>query len=1088
MSSDGVTRISVEISGSEISFETGRMAKQASGAVVVRQGDTMVLCTAVAGSVRDVDFLPLTVDVEERMYASGKIPGSFFKREGRPGEKGTLTARMIDRPIRPLFPKEWRYDTQLVAIPLSIDHEHPYDILAMNGASTALMISDIPLPTPVGAVRIGKIDGNFVVNPNEADLLADSENASDLDLIVAGTEEAILMVEAGANEIPEAEILDALDIAHAEIKKLCALQRELAEKVGKEKKVFETIGVDAAVLDAIRSSHGSALEAATQVEDKLDRQDATKAVEQQILEQHAPAAGESASEDQLVEAKQKRAAVQMAFDKLEKSIIRERIAVDKKRPDGRGADEIRDISIEVGVTPRTHGSALFTRGQTQALSVVAMGTLKEEMRLDTLGLETKKYYWHHYNFPPFSVGEAGRMGGVKRRDIGHGALAERALAPMVPSIEEFPYSIRVVSDILESNGSSSMASVCGSSLSLMDAGVPIKRPVAGIAMGLIKEGEDYIVLTDIAGVEDHLGDMDFKVAGTERGITALQMDIKITGVTFDILRDALSQAKNARTFILGKMADTIGSPREQLSQFAPRIQTIQIDPSQIGLLIGKGGETIRGLADEFESQIDVNDDGQVLIYSANGELGDALVERVRVMMKEVEVGDEYVGKVVKTTTFGAFIELSKGTDGLLHISNVSPGQRVESVEDVLNKGDEINVRVVEVDRERGRIGLRLADDPDIAGKSVEELAGVGTGGGAGAGADVRRATAVGATGRSVTAAPGDRAATAAERSAAAPAPDNHAGFRRASGHRARAQRALGGARLLDRHRIGRRVRRPGGHLAPARAHAVSRHRALRLAGDRPDLRRDGRRGQRGHRQGIDVAVHARARRPSAARLRGDGRHGLPSALRRAGDRARGRARGDRDVRRRPAGQGLRRARRGRVRRAPARARGDRHRGGRRRRLARAAGGLPRGALRAAEPRHRRRRLARARRARADGDDARSSARAGLQRPAGGRRAFAPGFERTGLRAPRALRGEGHRAVPRMRRRRRAGARGRAALCAARARRRARRDVLLAAVPGGARAPWPRLLGLLLLQPLRALRRDRPVRGHAPGQPRRRRSR
>jgi polyribonucleotide nucleotidyltransferase len=740
MSSDGITRVSVEISGSEISFETGRMAKQASGAVVVRHGDTMVLCTAVAGSLRDVDFLPLTVDVEERMYAAGKIPGSFFKREGRPGEKGTLTARMIDRPIRPLFPKEWRYDTQLVAIPLSIDHEHPYDILAMNGASAALMISDIPLPTPVGAVRIGKVDGNFVVNPNEPDLTTtsgggapDAENHSDLDLIVAGTEEAILMVEAGANEIPEAEILDALDIAHAEIKKLCAMQRDLAAKVGKEKKVFETIAVDEKLLDEIRSSHGAQLDAATQVEDKLDRQDATKEAEAAILEHYAPAAPEAASEHEVLAAKERRAAAQLAFDKLEKSIIRERIAVNKKRPDGRSENEIRDISIEVGVTPRTHGSALFTRGQTQALSVVAMGTLKEEMRIDTLGLETKKYYWHHYNFPPFSVGEAGRMGGVKRRDIGHGALAERALAPMVPSIEEFPYSIRVVSDILESNGSSSMASVCGSSLSLMDAGVPIKRPVAGIAMGLIKEGDDYVVLTDIAGVEDHLGDMDFKVAGTERGITALQMDIKITGVTFEILRDALAQAKEARTFILGKMGEVIKTPREQLSQFAPRIQTIQIDPSQIGLLIGKGGETIRGLAEEFESQIDVNDDGQVLIYSANGELGDALVERVRVMMKEVEVGDEYVGKVVKTTTFGAFIELSKGTDGLLHISNVSPGKRVDTVEDVLNKGDEISVRVVEVDRERGRIGLRLADDPDIAGKSVDELAGVGTGGGGGGG-------------------------------------------------------------------------------------------------------------------------------------------------------------------------------------------------------------------------------------------------------------------------------------------------------------------------------------------------------------------
>jgi len=744
MSSDAVTRVSAEIGAhrpdggvSEISFETGRMAKQASGAVLVRQGDTMVLATAVAGGVRDVDFLPLTVDVEERMYATGKIPGSFFKREGRPGEKATLTARMIDRPIRPLFPKEWRYETQLVAIPLSIDHVHPYDILAMNGASAALMISDIPLPTPVGAVRIGKVDGNFVVNPDEEDLTTsfgggtpgEEEGRSDLDLVVAGTEDAILMVEAGANEIPEAEILDALDIAHAEIKKLCALQRELAEKVGKEKKAIVAVPVDAELLEQIRASHGAQLDAATQVEDKLERQEATKAAEAAVLEHYAAETQEGASEEQLLSAKARRAAVQLAFDKLEKSIIRERIAVHKKRPDGRGENEIRDIAIEVGVTPRTHGSALFTRGQTQALSVAALGTLKEEMRLDTLGLETKKYYWHHYNFPPFSVGEAGRMGGVKRRDIGHGALAERALAPMVPSIEKFPYSIRVVSDILESNGSSSMASVCGSSLALMDAGVPIERPVAGIAMGLIKEGDDYVVLTDIAGVEDHLGDMDFKVAGTERGITALQMDIKISGVTFEILRDALTRAHDARTFILGKMADVIGSPREQLSQFAPRIQTIQIDPSQIGLLIGKGGETIRGLSEEFESQIDVNDDGQVLIYSANGEMGDALVERVRMMMKEVEVGDEYVGKVVKTTTFGAFVELAKGTDGLLHISNVSPGQRVESVEDVLNKGDEVNVRVVEVDRERGRIGLRLADDPDIAGKSVEELVGVGSGGG-----------------------------------------------------------------------------------------------------------------------------------------------------------------------------------------------------------------------------------------------------------------------------------------------------------------------------------------------------------------------
>jgi polyribonucleotide nucleotidyltransferase len=729
MSSDQVTRVSVEIAGSEVSFETGRMAKQASGAVVVRQGETMVLATATAGAQRDVDFLPLTVDVEERMYAAGKIPGSFFKREGRSGEKATLTARMIDRPLRPLFQKGWNYDTQLVAIPISVDHVHPYDILAMNGASAALMISNVPFAGPVGAVRIGKLDGNFVVNPAEEHFageppegsIGEPPTLSELDLVVAGSEEAILMVEAGAQEISEAEILDALDIAHAEIKKLCALQRELAERVGKEKSVVEAPEVDETILSAIRSSHGEALDEATQVVDKLERQDATDAVEEAVMAEHAPPPPTNASEEELEQARAREAAVKLAFETLEKSIIRERIAVHKKRPDGRGADEIRDITIEVGVAPRTHGSALFTRGQTQALSVVALGTLREEQRLDTLGLQAKKHYLHHYNFPPFSVGEAGRLG-PKRRDVGHGALAERALVPVLPGIEEFPYTIRVVSDILESNGSSSMASVCGSSLSLMDAGVPVARPVAGIAMGLIKEGEEHMVLTDIAGVEDHLGDMDFKVAGTERGITALQMDIKIAGVTFEILRDALSRAHEARTVILAKMADVIGRPREELSRFAPRIQTIQIDPSQIGLLIGKGGETIRALSEEFESQIDVTDEGQVLIYSVNGELGDALVERIRMMLKEVEVGDEYLGKVVKTTTFGAFVELSKGTDGLLHISNVAPGERVESVEDVLHRGDEVQVRVVEVDRERGRIGLRLATDPEIAGKSTEQLA------------------------------------------------------------------------------------------------------------------------------------------------------------------------------------------------------------------------------------------------------------------------------------------------------------------------------------------------------------------------------
>ena len=719
-----VSRVSVEVGGTEISFETGKLAKQASGAVVVSADETMVLATATAGNQRDVDFLPLTVDVEERMYAAGKIPGSFFKREGRAGEKGTLTARMIDRPIRPLFPKGWRRETQLVAIPMSVDHVNPYDILAMNGASAALMISDIPFPTPVGSVRIGQDEeGGFIVNPEE-EWLPDSP----LDLVVAGTEEAILMVEAGAQEVSEAEILDALDIAHSEIKKLCEAQRELQKKAGKEKSEIEVPQVDEAVLAEIRDRFGAALDTATQVEDKLERQEATKAVEAEALE---ALAGDPASPEH----SERLAAAQLAFDRFEKDVIRRRIAVDKKRPDGRKADEIRPVWIEVGVAPRTHGSAIFTRGQTQAFSVVALGTTREEMRLDTLGLQTAKRYFHHYNFPPFSVGEAGFMRGPKRRDIGHGALAERALLPVVPSQEDFPYTIRVVSDILESNGSSSMASVCGSSLSLMDAGVPVARPVAGIAMGLIKEGDDYTVLSDIAGVEDHLGDMDFKVAGTENGITALQMDIKISGVTFDILRDALTQANEGRSFILAKMNEIISEPRPELSPYAPRITSIQIDPEKIGMVIGKGGETIRGLEAEFEVEISIEDDGTVKVYGIEGAKADAAVERIRNMTKEIEVGDTYLNaKVVKTTTFGAFVELTKGVDGLLHISALAPG-RVEKVEDVVNRGDTVDVQVVEVDKLRGRIGLRrlgvdLGDGGAPAPSTEEGEEAVANGGGA----------------------------------------------------------------------------------------------------------------------------------------------------------------------------------------------------------------------------------------------------------------------------------------------------------------------------------------------------------------------
>ena len=715
---DGVSQVSLEIGGSSIQFETGKLAKQASGAVVVTAGETMVLCTATAGAQRDVDFLPLTVDVEERMYAAGKIPGSFFRREGRAGEKATLTARMIDRPLRPLFPKGWTRETQLVSIPMSVDHEHPYDVLAMNGASAALMVSDIPFPAPVGAVRIGQdAEGNFLVNPDEEWLLE-----SPLDLVVAGTEEAILMVEAGASEIAEAEILDALDIAHVEIKRLCEAQRELQARAGREKIEITPPQVDESVLREVRERFGAALDEATQVPDKLERQEATKRVEEETIE---ALSGDAEADPEAY--RERRAAVQLAFDKLEKDIIRKRIAVDKKRPDGRAADEIRDIWIEVHAAPRTHGSAIFTRGQTQAFSVTALGTTRDEMRLDTLGLLEAKHYFHHYNFPPFSVGEAGFMRGPKRRDIGHGALAERALLPVVPKIDEFPYTIRVVSDILESNGSSSMASVCGSTLALMDAGVPISAPVAGVAMGLIKEGDDYIVLTDIAGVEDHLGDMDFKVAGTADGITALQMDIKIAGVTFEILRDALAQASEARMTILGKMRDAIAEPRPELSPYAPRISQIQIDTEKIGAVIGKGGETIRALSEEYDAQIDIEDDGTVRIYAQTGDQGDALVDRIRQMTKEVEVGDEYTGKVVKTTTFGAFVELAKGTDGLLHISNIAPGKRPNTVEEVVNRGDVLRVKVVEVDRERGRIGLRLVDDPEIEGKSADEIAAMGTG-------------------------------------------------------------------------------------------------------------------------------------------------------------------------------------------------------------------------------------------------------------------------------------------------------------------------------------------------------------------------
>ncbi len=694
--------VTAEIGELAISFETGRLAKQASGSVVVRAGDSMVLVTAVGlrEAREGADFFPLTVDVEERMYAAGKIPGGFIKRESRPSDRATLTARMTDRPIRPLWPKGYRNETQVVATVLSTDQVNAFDILCINGASAALMISDLPFQGPIGAVRIGLIDDEFVINPTLQEM-----EESDLDLIVAGSAEAISMVESGANEVDEETILEALAIAHDEIKKLCAAQEELRAKAGKDKWVVEPITVDADVLAKVESAGRGLIEEATLEQRKLERRDKVSAAKAEIS---AVVIGDDPTSAD-------KSAFGRAFDALQKSIIRKRIAVDKHRPDGRAADEIRPITCETTVAPRVHGSGLFTRGETQVMTLLALGTLKDAQRIDGIGIETSKRYIHHYNFPPFSVGETGFMRGPKRRDIGHGALAERALLPMIPSEDDFPYTLRLVSETLESNGSSSMASVCGSTLAMLDAGVKLTRPVAGIAMGLIKEGDDYVVLSDIQGDEDHLGDMDFKIAGTSQGITALQMDIKITGVTFEILRDALAQAKAGREHILGIMNEHISAPREELSPWAPRITTVKIEPEKIGAVIGKGGETIRGLEADYDVEISIEDDGTVHVYGVSGFKTEECVEVIRRMTKDVEVGDTYTGaKVVKTTAFGAFVELTKGVDGLLHISNLSR-ERVEKVEDVVNRGDTVDVTVVEVDKARGRIGLRIVGMEDASG-------------------------------------------------------------------------------------------------------------------------------------------------------------------------------------------------------------------------------------------------------------------------------------------------------------------------------------------------------------------------------------
>jgi polyribonucleotide nucleotidyltransferase len=782
-------QVSVHIGNEEISFETGKLAKQADGAVVVRSGETMVLATAVgrAEAREGADFFPLTVDVEERMYAAGKIPGGFFKREGRASERATLTARMIDRPIRPLWPKGFKNEVQVICTVLSADMVVPHDILCINGASAALMLSPLPFLGPVGAVRIGRLDGELVVNPT----LQQNWEETSLDLIVVGTKEALTMIECGADEVPEETLLQAFELAHENIRRLCEAQEELARQAGKPKwfdvelaaeierdhghTVWEAIqqhGLKEAstVVDSLLEQLAPPLSMESTDEDITKRMQVTNALQallekQRVVAVDGPIREQFESElraltDAEQDSKQLKSAkrhllfdhiaehvsvpfptgtlvpgsdepatkdsttksyVKKACESIYKDLVRKKIAVEKRRPDGRGTEEIRPIEVEVGVNPRAHGSGLFTRGQTQILTTLTLGTAKEGQRIDDLSLETDRRYMHHYNFPPYSVGETGFMRGPKRRDIGHGALAQRALEAMIPPADEFPYTIRLVSETLESNGSSSMGSVCGSTLALMDAGVPIKAPVSGIAMGLVKEGDDYVILTDIQGAEDHLGDMDFKVAGSRNGITALQMDIKITGVTQQIMSDALSQAKRARDFILDTMLAVIPESRQELAANAPRITSVKIDQEKIGMVIGKGGETIRGLEADYEVQIDIEEDGTILIYATDGTKADAAIAAIKSLTKEPEVGDTYTGKIVKTTQFGAFVELKKGTDGLLHVSNVGPG-RVAHIEDVMSRGDVVDVVVQEVDKARGRIGLKLiAKHEDGRMVSPEEL-------------------------------------------------------------------------------------------------------------------------------------------------------------------------------------------------------------------------------------------------------------------------------------------------------------------------------------------------------------------------------
>ncbi|MGC8836912.1 MAG: polyribonucleotide nucleotidyltransferase [Anaerolineae bacterium] len=673
----------------EIVIETGKLARLAGGAVTVRSGGSMILATATAAKEpredAGEDFFPLTVDYEERLYAAGKIPGSFFRREGRPTEEAILTARLIDRPLRPLFPKGFRNEVQVVVTALSADGENLLDILGIIGASAALTISDIPFLGPVGAVRVGLVDGEFVFNPTASQL-----ERSLLDLRLAGTRDAILMVEAGANIVPEDVVLEGMRRGHEAMQGVIALLEEMREKVGKPKRTFTPRDIPEETRQRVVGQLGDRL---TRI---LEQAHAKEERQQALDDLLATLTAELAEEVDPVEVKQ-------VFEERLKAEVRERILSLGIRPDGRGPDDIRPISCEVGILPRTHGSGLFTRGETQVLTVATLGTPREEQILDDLGIAETKRYIHHYNFPPYSTGEVWPLRGPRRREIGHGALAERALLPVIPPQEEFPYTLRLVSEVLASNGSTSQASVCGSTLALMDAGVPIKAMVAGVAMGLVTDGQRYQILTDIVGMEDHLGDMDFKVAGTRDGITALQMDMKVRGIGYDILSEALERARKARLYILDRMAETISEPRKELSPYAPRITIIKVAPEKIGAIIGPGGKTIRKMQEDFDVRIDVEEDGTVYVASVKPQGAELAIQTIQGLTEEAEIGKIYTGKVVRITDFGAFVEILPGQDGLVHISQLAD-YHANRVEDVVQVGDEIMVMVIDIDDE-GKIRL-----------------------------------------------------------------------------------------------------------------------------------------------------------------------------------------------------------------------------------------------------------------------------------------------------------------------------------------------------------------------------------------------